>query len=147
MFKFCYYLTFILLIFSCKKTKAQQNQVENLLIRYTLDEGFTGIQHHYILVVSKELAQKHELADFAKILVLPKAEIRKILQNFENNAFKDIRTEHHLIADRGGVLLEMRYLKTDMRIIKADSGESFVLKEDKAKFDECKKIVENYIHR
>lgn len=147
MLKFCYYLLFILLIFSCKKINAKQNQVENLLIRYTFDEGFTGIQHHYILAVSKELAQKHELADFAKILILPKAEIKKILQNFENNSFKNIRTERQLIADRGGVLLEIRYLKTDMRIIKADSGESFVAKEDKVKFDNCKKIVENYLNQ
>ncbi|GAB4125182.1 MAG: hypothetical protein Fur0027_04640 [Raineya sp.] len=131
MLKFSHYLAFILLIFACKKVYNPKKQTENLLIRYTFDEGFTGIQKHYIIAISKEIASKHELAEFAEILVLPKTEIQKILKTFENNTFQDIRSEHQLIADRGGVLLELRYLQTGMRIIKADSGESFVLKEDK----------------
>ena len=143
--KFCYYLTFILLSFACKKVNTQKNQVENILIRYTFDEGFTGIQKHHIIALSKEIASKHELSEFAEILVLPKNEIHKILKILEDNSFKDIRSERQLVADRGGVLLEVRYLQTDMRIIKADSGESFVLKEDKEKFKQCKEIVEQYL--
>ncbi|MFN3316169.1 MAG: hypothetical protein ACK40K_05105 [Raineya sp.] len=142
---FYYYLFFILLCFACKKTNSQKHQTENLLIRYTFDEGFTGVQRHHILAVSKEIAQKHELADFAQILILPKPEINKILQTFDENAFKNIRTEHQLVADRGGVLIEVRYLNDNMRIIKANSGESFVLKDDLAKFNRCKEIIEQYL--
>lgn len=142
---FYYYLALIFLCFACKKTNSQKYQTENLLIRYTFDEGFTGVQRHHIIAISKEIAQKHELADFAQILVLPKPEIDKILQTFEENAFKNIRSERQLVADRGGVLLEIHYLQTNMRILKANSGESFVLKEDMDKFNRCKEIVEQYL--
>jgi len=77
--------------------------------------------------------------------VLPITEIQKILKTFEEKSFKDICSTQQLLADRGGVLLEVRYLKQEMRIIKADSVESFVIQDDKEKFKQCEAIVEKYL--
>lgn len=143
MRRFCFYLSLGLLLLACKKTN---NRPENLLIRYTFDEGFTGISKHYIIATSKELARKHELSESAHLVILSKPEMQEIIQRFEENHFEDIKTQIIPTNDRGGVLIEVRYLKPEMRIVKADLGQSFVQKDDKEQFNRCKAIVEKYLN-
>ncbi len=145
MRRYCCYLALMLLGFACKKVNAQKDKTENIIIRYTFDEGFTGVQKNHIIAISREIASKHELAGNANIVLLPKADLQKIIKKFEDNNFKDIRTQRMLVADRGGVSLEIRYLKPEMCIIKADAGESFVQKEDKDRFNQCKDLIEKYL--
>lgn len=131
-----------ILLFSCQKAIYLP---ENTVFVYTQQQGFTGKMRSIIVGTSLKYMQNHSLAKNAEMVKVSPEQIQEILQVFEKEKFEEIQTQQIAVNDRGGVQIEMIDMRYNIRYVKSNIANNWIVQADQSRFKACQSILEKYI--